>query len=147
MGIRVMGAVVIAVALVVTTAAAAAADAVEGDVTAKRYVEEAIRILQGQPEMADLALEKVNDALKDDETEGVDLTLAGEAQSSLESGSLQDALELLERSIGQKPRPSSPDERAIGGGLAAPSGTAGAVLLGVAALLGLVGLIVVRRVR
>lgn len=145
MGIRVMWAVALAAALVLTTAVAAAGQ--EGDVTAKQSVQQAVRILEGQPEMADLALEKVDGALNDDQTQGLDRSLVGEARSALAAGSLPEALDLLQRSLGQRPSPSSPDQREVGGGLAAPTGTAGPTLLAVAALVALVGVVVARRVR
>ena len=119
----------------------------EEDVTAKMLVEQAIAILDGQPEMGELAIDKINDALKDYEVEGVDLTLLQEAGSALESGRTQDALELLQRSIGLEPQPSSPRDRAIPGGFQAPRGVAGSALLAIAAVLVLVGALVAKKVR
>lgn len=133
--------------LLLVPAGTARADGGEEDVTAFEFVEQAIGLLRGQPEQADLIEDRIEDALEDDETEGVDLALVEEAAVAFDDGRLQDALELLQRSIGEEPVPASPNDRETGGGLEAPEGAAGPVLLGLAVLLALSGLLVVRGVR
>lgn len=130
----------------VVPAVTARADGGE-DVTAGEFVEQAIGLLRGQPDQVDLIEDRIADALEDDETEGVDLALVEEAGVAFDERRLQDALELLQRSIGEEPVPASPKDRETGGGLEGPEGTAGPVLLAVAVLLAASGLLIVRRVR
>ncbi len=72
-------------------------------------VQEAIAILathQGsfpQAEVVDQALDKVKDSQTADNTRGVDLGLVRQAQSSLAAERLDEALTLLERSVGACP--------------------------------------------
>lgn len=137
---------VVAAAVVLAPAGAALADGGEEDFTAKDFVEQAIGLLQGQPDMRDLTLERIGDALEDDEVEGVDLALVEQAQSALEASEASEALELLARSIGEEVGPAL-HKPEVGGGLKAPDGAAGLVLITVSALLILLGVPIVARVR
>jgi len=131
--------------VVLAPAGAALADGGEEDFTAKDFVEQAIGLLRGQPDLTELIEDRIADALEDDEVEGVDLELVGQAQGAFEAGRLAETRELLERSIGAEDSPilHEPD---VGGGLEAPKGTAGPVLIAVAVVLALGGTVVVRRV-
>ena len=135
------------VALVVLAPAGAAlADGGEEDFTAVDFVEQAIGLLQGQPEMEDLIEDRIADALEDDEVEGVDLALVAEAQEAFEGGNASETLELLARSIDEEIGPAL-HQPEVGGGLKAPAGTAGPILIAVAAVLILSGAFVAAKVR
>jgi hypothetical protein len=88
--------------IVLAPARAALVDGGEEDFTAVDFVEQAIGLLQGQPEMADLIEHRIADALEDDEVEGVDLVLVAEAQEAFEEGGASETLELLARSIDEE---------------------------------------------
>jgi hypothetical protein len=132
--------------IVLAPARAALADGGEEDFTAVDFVEQAIGLLQGQPEMDDLIEDRIADALEDDEVEGVDLALVAEAQEAFERGSASETLELLARSIGEEIGPAL-HQAEVGGGLEAPEGTAGPILIAVAAVLILSGAFVAAKVR
>jgi len=133
-------------ALMLTPAGTAVADGGGEDFTATDFVEQAIGLLRGQPDMTDLIEDRITDALEDDETDGVDLELVSQAQESFEAGDLDATRELLERSIGGEDSPIL-HEPEVGGGLEAPEGTTGVVLIGVAVVLAGAGAVIVRRVR
>jgi hypothetical protein len=141
----VLGATFVAV-MVLTPARAALADGGEEDFAARDLVEQAIGLLQGQPEMEDLIGDRIADALEDDEVEGVDLALVAEAQEAFEEGRASETIELLARSIGEEVGPAL-HQPEVGGGLTAPEGTAGPVLITVAAVLILSGALVAAKVR
>jgi hypothetical protein len=132
--------------MVLAPARAALADGGEEDFTAKDFVEQAIGLLQGQPEMVDLIEDRIGDALEDDEVEGVDLALVAEAQDAFEQDRASETLELLARSIGEEVGPALHQPEA-GGGLEAPEGVAGPVLIAVAAVLILSGALVAAKER
>lgn len=132
--------------MVLAPARAALADGGEEDFTARDFVEQAIGLLQGQPEMEDLIGDRIRDALEDDEVEGVDLALVAQAQEAFEEGRANETIELLARSIGEEVGPAL-HQPEVGGGLEAPEGTAGPVLIAVAVVLILSGALVAAKVR
>jgi hypothetical protein len=133
-------------ALVLAPAPAALADGGGEDFTAKQFIEQAIGLLRGQPDMMDLIEDRITDALEDDEPEGVDLALVEQARQAFDVGDLDETRELLERSIGEQDSPIL-HEPEVGGGVKAPEGTAGPVLIGLALVLMGTGTVVVRRMR
>ncbi len=172
MGIRAKGwliVVVTSVAVLLLPSAAALAHEGEEEVPARTLVQQAIALLRGQPEQVDAIADKIHDALEAKDAEGVDLALVEQADTAFEDGDLHEAWDLLEESIGLAPHqvvaspnagprsaptpepPAEPSpvlhERAIEGGLQGPKGVAGPVLLGLAAALGALGLVIARRVR
>jgi len=164
-------AVVGALVLALGPTTAAFAHEGEEDVPAITDVQEAIAILAEHPglfppeEVTDHAMDKVGDALESSDTRGVLLDLVAEAKDALDAGKTDDALALLERSIGACPgapvieprdAPRTPPplsspcpsvahlqglDRSPVGGAAEP------VLIGVGAVLILAGLGLVRRIR
>lgn len=132
--------------MVLAPARAALADGGEEDFTARDFVEQAIGLLQGQPEMEDLIGDRIRDALEDHEVEGVDLALVAQAQEAFEEGRANETIELLARSIGEEVGPAL-HQPEVGGGLEAPEGTAGPVLIAVAVVLILSGALVAAKVR
>ncbi len=146
MKLRLMLAALAAAVLVLFPTSAARADGGEEDFTARDFVEQAIGLLRGQPDMTDLIEDRITDALEDDETEGVDLELVEQARQAFDAGDLDATRELLERSIGEEDSPIL-HEPEVGGGWQAPDGTAGPVLIGVAVLLAGAGAMIVRRMR
>ena len=146
MSLRFALSVVATAALMLTTAGTALADGEGEDFTARDLVEQAIGLLRGQPDMTDLIEDRIADALEDDEPEGVDLELVERSQQAFDAGDLDATRELLERSIGEEDSPIL-HEPEVGGGLEAPEGTAGPVLIGLAVVLVGAGAVVVRRVR
>lgn len=147
MSVRATAAVLVLVALLVLLPAsvALAHGAEEEDLTAKQLVEQAIAVLQEQPGMSEMIDDKINDALTDDETDGVDLDLVDQAATAFNEGRTDETTMLLARSIGEDP------ERVLnavaGGGLRAPDGAAGVALLVVALALIAAGVLVARTVR
>ena len=133
-------------AVVFLVPASALADGGEVDFTARDFVEQAIGLLQGQPDMTDLIEDRIGDAHEDDEVEGVDLALVAEAQEAFEDGAASQTLELLAESIGEEVGPAL-HQPEVGGGLEAPEGTAGPVLIAVAAVLIVSGAFVAAKVR
>jgi hypothetical protein len=122
----------------------AIADGGEEDFTARDFVEQAIGLLRGQPELTELIDDRMVDAVEDDEVDGVDLEQVALAQDAFAAGRLDETRELLERSIGEEDSPilHEPD---VGGGLAAPEGTTGPILIVMGALLALAGGLVARK--
>lgn len=135
-----------AAVLVLAAAGAALADGGDEDFTAKDFVEQAIGLLQGQPDMVDLIEDRIGDALGDDEVEGVDLALVAQAKEAFVQGRSGETLELLARSIGEEIGPAL-HQPEVGGGLEGPRGTGGPVLIVTAALLILFGALVAAKVR
>ncbi len=160
---------VVALALALPTGAALAHEE-EEQVPARTLVKQAIALLRGQPEQVEAIEDKIHDALASEDTEGVDLELVEQADRAFEEGKIHLAQDLLEEAIGAaphqvvatpNPEPGLPapspqpetepspvlHERAARGGLRAPTGVAGPLLLGLAGLAALLGLVVVGRVR
>jgi hypothetical protein len=75
----------------------------EASVPAITDVQEAVAILASQPELMDNAMDKVGDALESSDTRGVRLDLVRQAQAALDANQIDQALTLLERSIGACP--------------------------------------------
>ncbi len=134
--------------VLVPAGAAMAHEGEEGDVTAKELVSQAIAILQSQPDEMGSIDDRLADALTDDEVEGVDLDHVRQAQASFDAGEVAKTLDLLARAIGVSPQSVLPSahDRSLGGGLLAPKGVAGPVLVALAAVLTGLGFVVVRRV-
>lgn len=128
--------------VLVPAGAALAHEGEEEDLTAKDLVQQAIGILEEQPGMTGEVEDKISEALADDETEGVDLGIVEQAKQALEAGRVSETLDLLARSIG-----TQVGQPTVGGGLEAPKGTAGPILIAAAAGLIVVGGIVARKVR
>lgn len=146
MKLKLMLAAIAAAVLVLVPTSLAMADGGEEDFTARDFIEQAIGLLRGQPDMTDLIEDRITDALEDDEVEGVDLELVERSQQAFDAGDLDATRELLERSIGEEDSPIL-HEPEVGGGLQAPEGTAGPVLIGFAVVLVGAGAVVVRRMR
>lgn len=146
MKLKLMLAALAAAVLVLVPTSLAMADGGEEDFTARDFIEQAIGLLRGQPDMTDLIEDRITDALEDDELEGVDLELVEQSQQAFDAGDLDATRELLERSIGEEDSPIL-HEPEVGGGLQAPEGTAGPVLIGFAVVLVGAGAVVVRRMR
>lgn len=156
--------------LLVVPAGSALAHGDEEQVPAKTLLQQAIALLRGQPEEVRAIEDKIRDALEAEDTDGVDLALVERAAAAFDEGDLHLAQDLLEEAIGAaphrvvttpNPEPGMPapspepgaeaspvlHERAIEGGLRAPAGAAGPILLGLAGVAVLLGLVVVRRAR
>lgn len=146
MKLKLMLAALALAVLVLVPTSLAMADGGEEDFTARDFIEQAIGLLRGQPDMTDLIEDRITDALEDDEPEGVDLELVERSQQAFDAGDLDATRELLERSIGEEDSPIL-HEPEVGGGLQAPEGTAGPVLIGFAVVLVGAGAVVVRRMR
>ncbi len=97
------------VALTLVLAPPALAHEEEEAVPAITDVQEAIAIIAEHPgsfpvaEVAEHAMDKVGDALESNDTRGVLLDLVQQAKDALDAGRNEDALTLLERSIGACP--------------------------------------------
>ncbi len=153
---------------VLLPSSAAVAHEGEEELPAKTLVEQAIALLRGQPEQADAIEDKIHDALEAEDSEGVDLELVERADEAFEAGRLHEAQDLLEESIGAAPHrvvatpnagpglpaptgAPSPEpapvlhEEALEGGVQEADGAP--VLIGLAAALGLLGFVIVRRAR
>jgi len=95
--------------MMVGLASPAFAHAGEESVPAITDVQEAIAILAEHPgefpaaEVVDHAADKVHDAMDSNDTRGVRLDLVRQAEAALNDGQMQQALTLLERSIGACP--------------------------------------------
>jgi len=109
LGRRVTLAVMVAVGSLTGLASPARAHEGEESVPAITDVQEAIAILAEHPgsfpvaEVAEHAMDKVGDALESNDTRGVLLDLVQQAKDALDAGRNEDALTLLERSIGACP--------------------------------------------
>lgn len=139
-------AAVFAVVMALVPARTAFADGGEEDFTAADFVEQAIGLLQGQPEQNELIEDRIGDALEDDEVEGVDLVLVAQAREVFEEGRVSETLELLARSIGEEVGPAL-HQPEVGGGIETPTGAAGPALLALAAVLIAAGAFVTAKVR
>ena len=107
--VRIAIRLVVAVGSLVVLAPTAAAHEGEESVPAITDVQEGIAILAEHPgefpaaEVTDHAIDKVGDALESEDARGVALDLVQQAQDALDAGRNDDALTLLERSIGACP--------------------------------------------
>ena len=107
--LRVTFSVLMAVGSVAALAAPALAHEGEESVPAITNVQEAIAIRAEHvgsfppAEVAEHAMDKVGDALESEDSRGVQLALVQQAKDALEAGRNDDALTLLERSIGACP--------------------------------------------
>jgi hypothetical protein len=105
------GSLILVAALAVALGPTTVALAHEGEesVPAITDVQEAIAILAEHPglfppaEVTDHAMDKVGDALESNDTRGVDLDLVTQAKSALDADKTDEALTLLERSVGACP--------------------------------------------
>ena len=160
-----------AVGVFVGSVSPASAHEGEESVPAITDVQEAIAILAEHPglfpeqDVIDHAMDKVRDSQESEETQGVDLNLVKQAQDALEAAQSDQALTLLERSIGscpgapviepqdapRKPPPLDSPCPSVAHILAldrsAVSGTQEPVLIVIGAVLILAGLGLVRRIR
>lgn len=141
---------------------AALAHGDEPSVPAKESFATAMALLQVQPDMTEMIGDKIGDGLESEDTEGVDLGLAGQAQKAFEAGNGTEALDLLARATGLTPaeaiamqtndavRPSDvpiADQLATAGSAGRPSPAAIAAL-GVGAIFAIgMGVILARRTR
>jgi len=171
LGRRLALAVMVAVGSLAGLASQAMAHEGEESIPAITDVQEGIAILAEHPgefpaaEVTDHAMDKVGDALESNDTRGVLLDLVEQAKDALDAGRNDDALTLLERSIGACPgapviepenAPRTPPplsspcpsvahlqalDRTPVGGAEEP------VLLAVSAVLILAGLALVRKIR
>lgn len=109
LGRRVALAVTVAVGSITGLASPALAHEGEESIPAITDVQEAIAILAEHPgsfpsaEVAEHAMDKVGDALESEDARGVLLDLVQQAKDALDGGRNDDALTLLERSIGACP--------------------------------------------
>ena len=107
--VRVALGVIIAVGSLTGLASSAVAHEGEESVPAITDVQEAIAILAEHAgsfppaEVAEHAMDKVGDALESEDVRGVQLDLVQQAKDALEAGLNEEALILLERSIGACP--------------------------------------------
>jgi hypothetical protein len=97
----VLAALVAMISLVAVGAASAHGD--EEELPATDLFANAMALLQVHPEMVDLIKDKITDGLESADTEGVDLSLAAEAQVAFDAGDAQQALVLLSRATGMTP--------------------------------------------
>ncbi|MGQ0670000.1 MAG: hypothetical protein ACT4PO_10065 [Actinomycetota bacterium] len=162
---RVLVTAIVVLAVVVVPAAAALAHEGEEEVPAKTMIDQAIALIRSQPDQTDAIEDKIKDALEAEDAEGVDLDLVREAQSAFESGDLARTELLLEQAIGARPGEPvvspNPGPRTPPPSTSAPpppehlrsldqnrlGGVQAAVLLGVAGVLALAGLGIVRKFR
>ena len=107
--VRVALGLVVAAGALVSLASPAMAHEGEESIPAITNVQEGIAILAEHPgsfptaEVIDHAMDKVGDALESEDTSGVLLDLVQQAKDALDAGNIDEALTLLERSIGACP--------------------------------------------
>jgi hypothetical protein len=153
---------VAAITLALGSTSAAFAHEGEEEVPALELTQQAIAIIRSQPELMDEIEDRIADARESEDTEGVDLAKVEQAQEAFEEGDLTQTELPLEQAIG-----SCPGKPVVNpGGIRTPpsittpcpapghltaldrvpvGGTAQPVLLGLAALVILGGLFLVRR--
>jgi len=148
--------------LILAPTAPALAHEGEGEVPALELAQQAIAIIRSQPELMDEIEDRIADAIESEDPEGVDITKVEEAQEAFEGGDMVQTELLLEQAIGAcpgqpvedpqgirtlppitSPCPAPAHLTALGG--SPVGGTAEPVLLGIAALVILGGLFLVRR--
>ena len=165
-----LGCLTLVVSAIVGLAPASFAHEGEEETSAKELVLQAIALLRGQPEQTEAIEDKMLDALNAEDGSGVDPALLERADEAFEAGEVHEARDLLEEAVGAAPhrvvdnpgkgiRSPAPEpaetvqaapvlhETEIDGGLQGPDGTAGWVLVGLAAILGLLGFGLARRFR
>jgi hypothetical protein len=154
----------LAVLAFVTMASPALAHEGEEAVPARTQVQVAVAILRTQPDLVDLAADRIKDATEAKNKQGVDVDRVEQAKKTLDAGDLAATELLLEQALGScpgepvtnpvrirgqlpaKPCPApAPHELAIG--RIRPQGATRASLLAIGALLVLGGLVLARRVR
>ena len=151
-----------ATACLVLLASPARAHEGEEEVPAMDSFATAMALLQVQPDMTDMIGDKIGDGLESNDTEGVDLGLARQAQKAFEAGNDAEALDLLARATSmtaaealasqtdEATRPSEVpivDQLATSGSVGRPSPTAAAVFgFGAVLAIGL-GVFLARRTR
>jgi len=142
----------------------AAAHEGEEDVPALTQVQVAVTILRTQPDLVDLAADRINDATEAKDKDGVDVDRVEQAKKTLEAGDMAATELLLEQALGacpgqpvtnpagvraklpQTPCPApAPHELALG--RVPLHGAAKPTLLAIGALLVLGGLVLTRRIR
>ena len=122
----------------------------------------AMSLLQVQPDMTEMIADKIGDGLESDDTEGVDLEIAKQAQAAFEAGDGAQALALLSRATGMTPtdaltsqtddteRPSVvplSDQLGIPGSVGRPSSSATTIIAFGAILMIALGTLLARRTR
>ena len=155
-------ALLVATACVVLLTGTAWAHEGEEEVPAMDSFATAMALLQVQPDMTDMIGDKIGDGLESNDSEGVDLDLARQAQKAFEAGNDPEALDLLAQATGLTPaealasqtdeatRPSEvpiADQLATSGSVGRPGATATALLaFGALIAIGL-GVFLARRTR
>lgn len=128
------------------TSPVALADGTEEDFTARDLVEQAIGILQGQPQQTELIMDKLRGALEDDEPEGVDAALVARAMDAVEAGRNDEAIAILAGSIGVA-ADSALHQPESAEGFKWPNTRSDRILFGFAAIMIAVGGVIARRER
>jgi len=148
---------------VAALATPAAAHEGEESVPALTQVQVAVAILRTQPELVDLAADRINDATEAEDKDGVDIDRVEQAKIALEAGDMAKTELLLEQALGacpgqpvtnpagvraklpQTPCPTPAHELALG--RVPLHGAAKPTLLAIGAVLTLGGLVLTRRIR
>jgi len=148
---------------VAALATPAAAHEGEESVPALTQVQVAVAILRTQPELVDLAADRINDATEAEDKDGVDIDRVEQAKTALEAGDMAKTELLLEQALGacpgqpvtnpagvraklpQTPCPTPAHELALG--RVPLHGAAKPTLLAIGAVLTLGGLVLTRRIR
>jgi len=163
-GPRLLSAIAVAWLAVAALATPAAAHEGEQAVPALTQVQVAVAILRTQPELVDLAADRINDATEAEDKDGVDVDLVEQAKGTLEAGDLAKTELLLEQALGACPGQPVTNPAGIRGKLPAtpcpapaphelaigrvrPHGATRASLLAIGAVLILGGLVLTRRIR
>lgn len=118
--------------------------------SARSLVQQALALLEAQPEMGELIADKIHDALDASDTQGVDLTLVEQADEAYDAGNVEEAIALLDRAIGETPPKDFAylaDERVLPSSAQRLSGPAMALLLALAGASVAVGALVAWRLR
>lgn len=71
--------------------------------SARSLVQQAVVLLEAQPEMGELIADKIHDALDASDTQGVDLALVEQADEAYDAGNVEETIVLLDRAIGETP--------------------------------------------
>ena len=162
-GPRLLSAIAVAWLAVAALATPAAAHEGEESVPALTQVQVAVAILRTQPELVDLAADRINDATEAEDKDGVDIDRVEQAKIALEAGDMAKTELLLEQALGacpgqpvtnpagvraklpQTPCPTPAHELALG--RVPLHGAAKPTLLAIGAVLTLGGLVLTRRIR
>jgi hypothetical protein len=163
-GPRLLGAITVAWLAVAALATPAAAHEGEESVPALTQVQVAVTILRTQPELVDLAADRINDATEAEDKDGVDIDRVEQAKSALEAGDMAKTELLLEQALGACPgqpvtNPAgvraklpktacpAPPAHELALGRVPLHGAAKPTLLALGAVLTLGGLVLTRRIR